>query len=130
MERISLDSCFLIDLERERSKGSNSGPAHELLATLAATRLTLSPVALGEFATGFTDPLHPVLQNIIQNVEVLPSSISTSLEYAKLFRAMKKQLIGGNDLWIAAYAIDAGLSLVTRNVREFRRVPGLSIIEY
>lgn len=35
------------------------------------------------------------------------------------------QPIGGNDLWIAAHARAAGLTLVTNNLREFRRVPGL-----
>jgi len=35
------------------------------------------------------------------------------------------QMIGGNDLWIAAHARSAGLILVTNNEREFRRIPGL-----
>jgi tRNA(fMet)-specific endonuclease VapC len=34
--------------------------------------------------------------------------------------------IGGNDLWIAAHAKAAGLTLVTNNKREFKRVPGLN----
>lgn len=33
--------------------------------------------------------------------------------------------IGGNDLWIAAHALADGLTLVTNNIREFERVPGL-----
>jgi tRNA(fMet)-specific endonuclease VapC len=37
------------------------------------------------------------------------------------------QSIGGNDLWIAAHALSTKLILVTNNVREFRRVPGLKI---
>jgi len=36
-------------------------------------------------------------------------------------------LIGGNDLWIAAHAIASELTLVTNNLREFRRVPGLTV---
>jgi len=35
--------------------------------------------------------------------------------------------IGNNDLWIAAHAIDLGLTLVTNNEREFGRIPGLSV---
>ena len=31
------------------------------------------------------------------------------------------------DLWIAAHALTAGLTLVTSNEREFRRVPGLQV---
>jgi len=37
------------------------------------------------------------------------------------------ETIGNNDLWIAAHAIAVGLTLVTNNEREFRRVRGLKI---
>jgi len=35
--------------------------------------------------------------------------------------------IGANDLLIAATALSAGVTLVTRNQREFLRVPGLAV---
>ena len=35
--------------------------------------------------------------------------------------------IGGNDLWIAAHARAAGAILVSNNIREFSRVPGLKL---
>lgn len=35
--------------------------------------------------------------------------------------------IGNNDLWIAAHALAAGMTLVTNNQREFARVPGLRV---
>ncbi len=37
------------------------------------------------------------------------------------------ETIGNNDLWIAAHAKAAGLTLVTNNEREFRRVDGLKM---
>ena len=37
------------------------------------------------------------------------------------------QMIANNDLWIAAHARAVGLTLVTSNEREFRRVPGLKL---
>lgn len=39
----------------------------------------------------------------------------------------KGETIGNNDLWIAAHARAAGLTLVTNNEHEFRRVEGLKI---
>jgi tRNA(fMet)-specific endonuclease VapC len=39
----------------------------------------------------------------------------------------KGDMIGNNDLWIAAHAMAVGLTLVTNNEREFRRVHGLKI---
>jgi tRNA(fMet)-specific endonuclease VapC len=35
--------------------------------------------------------------------------------------------IGNNDLWIAAHAKAAGLTVVTNNEREFRRIAGLKV---
>jgi tRNA(fMet)-specific endonuclease VapC len=43
------------------------------------------------------------------------------------FAERKGQMIGNNDLWIAAHAKAAGLTLVTNNEREFRRVRGLKV---
>jgi tRNA(fMet)-specific endonuclease VapC len=41
--------------------------------------------------------------------------------------AAKGRMIGAHDLWLAASALANDCSLVTRNVREFERVPGLSV---
>lgn len=39
----------------------------------------------------------------------------------------KGEMIGNNDLWIAAHALTSGLTLVTNNEKEFRRVQGLRV---
>ena len=48
--------------------------------------------------------------------------------YATLVRS--NQLIGPHDLWIAAAALQHDLPLLTRNTSEFRRVPGVQVVEY
>ena len=40
------------------------------------------------------------------------------------------QPIGNNDLWIAAHAKAYGLSLVTNNEREFRRISDLNVLNW
>ena len=37
------------------------------------------------------------------------------------------EMIGNNDLWIAARALAAGLILVTNDEHEFQRVPGVRL---
>jgi tRNA(fMet)-specific endonuclease VapC len=37
------------------------------------------------------------------------------------------EVISNNDIWIAAHALACGLTLVTNNEKEFRRVKGLKI---
>jgi len=39
----------------------------------------------------------------------------------------KGQVISNNDLWVAAHALASGLTLVTNNEKEFKRVRGLKI---
>lgn len=39
----------------------------------------------------------------------------------------KGRVISNNDLWIAAHALASGLTLVTNNEKEFRRVHGLKV---
>ncbi len=49
-------------------------------------------------------------------------------EYYAAIRAaleLSGQPIGPNDTWIAAHALSLGATLVTNNVREFKRVKGL-----
>lgn len=52
--------------------------------------------------------------------------------YAKLrFQLTKRgKAIGPNDLLIAAHALSEGSTLVTDNVREFKRVNGLSVVNW
>ena len=37
------------------------------------------------------------------------------------------ELIGPNDLWIAAHALSLEVPLISHNLREFERVPGLAV---
>jgi len=49
--------------------------------------------------------------------------------YGRIRSRLKRQggLIGNNDLFIAAHALSLGAVLVTNNVREFSRVPDLTV---
>lgn len=55
----------------------------------------------------------------------LPTARTHSHLWAEL--AATGKLIGPHDLWIAAACVAHGLTLVTGNLREFERVPGLAI---
>jgi tRNA(fMet)-specific endonuclease VapC len=61
-------------------------------------------------------------------VAVLEFPDQAALDYAKIRADLQKKgtMIGANDLFIAAHARSLGLTLVTNNTREFRRVPHLT----
>lgn len=69
------------------------------------------------------------LDAYLKHVEVLDYPEEAALHYGQIRAALKAagNMIGGNDLLIAAHARSLGLVLVTNNAREFGRVPGLRL---
>jgi tRNA(fMet)-specific endonuclease VapC len=65
----------------------------------------------------------------LASLEVLPLDKESDRHYAEIrtYLSRKGQPIGSNDLLIAAHTLALDLILVTDNVDEFARVPGLSI---
>ena len=57
----------------------------------------------------------------------LPETAAEAYGSIRAELASKGQMIGNNDLWIAAHALSTGLTLVTNNEKEFRRVRGLKM---
>jgi tRNA(fMet)-specific endonuclease VapC len=69
------------------------------------------------------------LSAFLSYIEVLDFPDQASLHYAHIRADLRKQgaMIGANDLFIAAHARSLGLTLVTNNTREFRRVSRLAL---
>lgn len=130
--RVAFDTTFLVDMQRERTRGQTDGPAHRFLAADPALELHLPSPALAEFAEGFDDDDHPVLRAVRELHVLLPVDEATALTYGRVTRNLRRRgaLIGTNDLWIAATSLRHGLPLVTANEAEFGRVDGLEVVRY
>lgn len=64
--------------------------------------------------------------------QIVPLTVEIARESARL-QAMLQQkgrILGVNDLYVAATALSLKLTLVTRNIQDFERVPDLSIETY
>ena len=130
MSDLLFDTCFLIDLEREMRRGRKS--AHAFLARHLAERPCVSWTVAGEFAEGFGDIGDSACAGMLARFDILEMNESTAGTYARITRQLRqrRQLIGTNDLWIAAAAIAHGATLVTNNTAHFGRVPGLRHTSY
>jgi tRNA(fMet)-specific endonuclease VapC len=57
----------------------------------------------------------------------LPEKAAETYGFIRADLERRGEMIGNNDLWIAAHALASGLTVVTNNEREFRRVRGLKV---
>lgn len=72
------------------------------------------------------------LEAVLSAIDVLPLEEPVDRHYGEIRSELEGsgQPIGFNDLLIAAHARAHGLTLVTNNVGEFRRVSGLSVEDW
>ena len=94
----------------------------------------ISVVVLGELEFGVLRSQQiqrnrAALDHWLVAVQVLDMNSDVGLRYGKIRAELTTngQLIGPNDMWIAAHALSLGVPLISHNLREFRRVPGLSV---
>jgi tRNA(fMet)-specific endonuclease VapC len=131
MESLIFDTTFLIDIQRER-QSRQPGRAHQFLRSHAEKGAYLSVVAYGEYAEGFGNLEDPAFVSLVESFEILPITRTVAGRYGEITRVLRKsgQMIGANDLWIAAAALDCGFPLVTGNTDHFARVEGLQVLGY
>lgn len=126
-----LESTFLIDLERAHHRGV-PGPAVAFLEENQDARLYLPFVVAGEMASGISMRDRVRWEAFLAPFYVLPSTPEVSWQFGRAYRHLRDNgnLIGANDLWIAATGLAYEMPVVTRNVEHFRRVPGLEVESY
>ncbi|MGC9453068.1 MAG: type II toxin-antitoxin system VapC family toxin [Oceanipulchritudo sp.] len=127
-----LDTTFLVDLERERRRGED-GPAMRFLEAHGEEHFAITFTIAGELAAGKSlGRDRAKWERFIEPFRFLDYSSEVGWLFGNAFRDLQAngQLIGANDLWIAATALANNLGVVTRNAREFARVRGLEVIGY
>lgn len=96
--------------------------------------LKLSVISQGEIIHGMhhhnlSAARQRLIMSLIQDIDVLPITTEVAAVYGEIKATLTKlgQPIGPNDFWIAAHALSLGATLVTNNVREFKRINGLKV---
>lgn len=101
---------------------------------LAPGEAAISVITYGELLYGASKSVRreASLQSVHDFVQVVPP-LPVPERAAEIYGFIRAELetrgepIGANDLWIAAQALASGLTLVTNNEKEFRRVRGLKV---
>ncbi|ACB35216.1 PilT protein domain protein [Leptothrix cholodnii SP-6] len=105
------------------------GVFNENAGRMAISAITLSELYHGAEKSAKVAQNLAVVEEFSSLLEVLPYTAKAASHYGAIRTALEKagQPIGLNDLHIAAHARSEGLTLVTNNLGEFERVPGLLV---
>ncbi len=110
------------------------GQVLKRFTSLAVGDIGISAITLAELQFGIMKSSNPqknreALDKFLTPLEILDFGYHASIEYGKIRAALEKKgtPIGPLDTMIASHAKSLGLTLVTNNVREFKRVTGLEI---
>ena len=124
-----LDTCFLIDLQKEFRSG-NPGSATAFLNRESDTQLYISVISETEFLEGFADS--DVGERLLRCYDRIEIDSRIAKQAARIRRKLRREgkLIGDFDILIAATALVAEQPLVTTDQEHFSRVPELEIIKY
>ena len=126
--RYLLDTNIVSDLVRDPH-----GSVARRIARAGETAVCTSIVVACELRYGAAKKASPrlsaQLEIILEALAVLPFEADADRHYGEIRSHLERlgRPIGANDLLIAAHARSAGLRLVTRNLDEFSRVPGLKV---
>jgi tRNA(fMet)-specific endonuclease VapC len=123
---VILDTCYFIDAERSPLS------VRALQVRLASNVQYTTVITWGELAEGYDHPTLERLRTMTLNMPLLGIDESVAMIYGRIRRDLRRRGlgIGPNDLWIAAIALGFRMPVITRNLSEFERVPGLQVIGY
>ena len=127
MYMLDTDICIYIIKRKPKS-------ALRQLESLRPGELAMSAITFGELMNG-AKKSHKVeanvakLNELAELIEIRPSDQKAAIFYGDVRSTLEKKgnIIGSNDLLIAAHALSLDWILVTNNEKEFKRVDGLRI---
>ena len=124
-----LDTNILSDLIKQPA-----GIAAQKIAAIdVESSLCTSLIVACELRYGADKKGSPILsqrvEHLLNTIPVLPMNENIITHYAEIRTTLERKgkPIGGNDLLIAAHARALSLTVITANVDEFTRVPGLKV---
>ena len=99
---------------------------------IGISSITLAELRYGVAKSTHQDKNSKALDQFITPLEVVPFDDAAALAYGAIRAVLEKAgtPIGAMDLLIAAHACALGVPLVTNNIRELRRVPGLDVVDW
>ncbi len=99
---------------------------------VAVSAVTEAELKYGAYKSSDPGQNMTAVDALLATIAILPFESSAAEAYGQIRAALERsgQIIGPYDLMIASQAIAHRLTVVTNNVREFSRVPGLAVDDW
>ena len=99
------------------------------IGELCISSITVSELMYGAYKSQQVERNLKALEYFLMPFEIVEFDFEAAVAYGKIRATLEKQgqVIGGMDMQIAAHAISLGMTVVTNNIKEFKRVEGLKL---
>jgi tRNA(fMet)-specific endonuclease VapC len=131
MLRYMLDTNFCSRVMREDATSKLAGRFNRHAEQVCISSIVLAELHYGaENSKRVAENLSEIEQFLAAIQTVLDFDSAAAAEYGRIRTALRKQPIGPLDTLIAAHARSCDLIVVTNDVGEFGRVPGLGVEDW
>lgn len=127
--RYLLDTNICIYIAKHNPPIVRERFSRHLAAELAMSVITLGELRFGAEKSQSSERALAVINRLETMMQIVPLTETVGEHYGQIRAVLQRsgQMIGNNDLWLAAHARAEGWILVTNNEREFLRVEGLQV---
>jgi tRNA(fMet)-specific endonuclease VapC len=124
-----IDTSLLIALERDDAAIETLGDEERAISVVTVSEL-LHGVHRARGAQ--QTRRRAVVEAILAAFDAIPVTEPVARIHAEIWARLSARgsVIGNHDLWIAATALTHGFGVATRNAGDFKRVPGLRVLDF
>jgi tRNA(fMet)-specific endonuclease VapC len=124
-----LDTNICVELIRARSPKLFDRLRQQRMDEVALSSITLAELQYGVAKSARPDRNAALLAEFCAPLAILPFDIPAAEVYGRVRAILERggTPIGPLDTLIASHALSLGVTVVTNNLREFRRVAGLQV---
>ena len=124
-----LDTNICIYIAKDNPPAVRKRFAQHSVNALVMSVITLGELRYGAEKSQAKDKALTVIEALANAMRIEDLPETAAEHYGQIRASLHKsgQIIGNNDLWLAAHARSQGWILVTNNEREFARVEGLKL---
>jgi tRNA(fMet)-specific endonuclease VapC len=130
-----IDTCIFIAIERDKHTHPVDFSQWEKFGEAYISAVTVSELLIGVHSADTKArqiKRAAFVEAIIDRIPALDFTSEIARIHAQIVAQLSKkgQLIGAHDLIIGATALAQGYALLTKNQKEFKRIPGLEVLSF